>query len=132
MKNTQACPTHLASNFITEHIEALGGWRKNTLAEIRQTILSVESRITEEFKWEGTPVWSKNGIICIGESYPDHLQITFVRGALIADPKNIFNANLDSKTKRSIKIYDQNELAKQDLMELTKRAIAANNRQKSK
>ncbi len=130
MKNSLACPAHLASQFISEHIGTLGDWRTNALTEIRQTILSVDSRIVEEFKWEGTPVWSKNGILCIGESYPDHLQITFVRGALIPDPKNIFNANLDSKTKRSIKMYAPNELAKQDFIEIIKRAITANNRQK--
>ncbi len=56
-----------ASRLIDQRIRDLGGWRGETLARMRALILEADSDMTEEWKWMGTPVWSRYGIVCTGE-----------------------------------------------------------------
>lgn len=92
-----------ASRLIDQRIRELGGWRGEILARMRALILEADPEITEEWKWN-VPVWSKNGIICTGESYTRAVKLTFARGASIPDPKRLFNSSLEGKTRRAIDI----------------------------
>jgi hypothetical protein len=64
-----------ASRLIDERIRSLGGWRAETLAEVRRLIHEADPNIVEECKWIkptnplGVPVWSHAGIVCTGEAY---------------------------------------------------------------
>ena len=58
-----------ASILIDEKIKELGDWRGKTLAHLRKLIRDTDPEIQEEVKWMGTPVWSRDGILCTGESY---------------------------------------------------------------
>ena len=57
-------PTGKASRLIDERIRSLGGWRGETLAEVRRLIHEADPDIVEECKWIkptnplGVPVWS--------------------------------------------------------------------------
>ncbi len=61
-----------ASRLIDERIRSLGGWRGETLAEVRRLIREADPNIVEDGKWIkstnplGVPVWSHAGIICTG------------------------------------------------------------------
>src|SRR5882672_119813 len=61
-----------ASRRIDERIRSLGGWRAETLAEVRRLIHEADPDIVEECKWIkptnplGLPVWSHAGIVCTG------------------------------------------------------------------
>ena len=57
---------------------------------MRGLILSVDPDIIEEWKWMGTPVWSRGGIICTGESDKDKVKLTFHKGASLPDPSGLF------------------------------------------
>jgi len=56
-----------ASRRIEERIRSLGGWRAETLAEVRRLIHEADPDIVEECKWIkptnplGVPVWSHAG-----------------------------------------------------------------------
>jgi hypothetical protein len=54
----------------------------------------------------GVPVWSHNGIICIGETLQNAVRLTFPKGAQVKDPKKLFNTRLDSKTVRAIDFHE--------------------------
>ena len=74
------------SQFIDAIIKELGDWRGETLAKVRQLIKDADPEVVEERKWvkptsPGTPVWSHNGGICTGETYKDHVKLTFFKGA---------------------------------------------------
>ncbi len=75
-----------ASRLIDERIRDLGGWRGETLARMRALILEADPEMTEEWKWRGTPVWSRHGIVCTGEAYAKVVKLSFARGARLADP----------------------------------------------
>jgi hypothetical protein len=83
------------SQLVTERVPELGDWRGEMLTQVRKLIKEADSEIIEEWKWvkpsnPGTPVWSHNGIVCTGESYKDHVKLTFPKGACIRDPEGIF------------------------------------------
>jgi hypothetical protein len=68
--------------------------------------------VLEEVKWkkpsrpEGVPVWSQNGILCVCDTLKNSVRLTFPKGAQINDPKELFNARLDSKTVRAVDFFE--------------------------
>lgn len=96
---------------VTAIIKGLADWRGKTLSQLRSVIKRADPRVVEEVKWkkpsrpEGVPVWSHDGIICIGEALKSAVRLTFPKGALIRDSKKLFNARLDSKSVRAIDFY---------------------------
>ena len=73
------------SQLIDARIEALGDWRRETLARVRKLIRQADPDVVEEVKWIkpsnsmlGVPVWSHAGIICTGETYKSVVKMTFV------------------------------------------------------
>jgi hypothetical protein len=89
------------SQKIDEHIAALTDWRGEMLSKLRAIINSADPDVTEEWKW-GVPVWSRDGIICTGETYKKAVKLTFAKGAALEDPAKLFNSSLDGNTRRAI------------------------------
>lgn len=89
---------------IDQRIAALGDWRGDTLARVRELIHDAVPDVVEELKWRGTPVWSHGGIICTGETYKGKVKFTFAKGASLKDPAKLFNASLDGNVRRAIDI----------------------------
>jgi hypothetical protein len=115
-----------ASKNITKKIAELGDWRGETLAWVRQRIHDADSKIEEEWKWMGTPVWSHDGIVCTGESYKQVVKLTFARGAALPDPKKLFNSSLDGNTRRAIDIHEGEKPDAAAFKALIRAAVAAN------
>jgi hypothetical protein len=89
------------SKKIDARIMELGDWRAETLSRLRKLILAAEPGIVEEWKWN-VPVWSKNGILCTGETYKKAVKLTFPKGASLPDPGKLFNSSLEGSTRRAI------------------------------
>jgi hypothetical protein len=96
------------SRAIDAIIEEPRDWRSTALARLRTLILQADPAIIEEVKWKkpsrpmGVPVWSRDGIICIGEALKSAVRLTFPKGAQLKDPKHVFNTRLDSATVRAV------------------------------
>lgn len=114
-----------ASQLIDARIRELVGWRGETLARMRELILEADPEITEEWKWSN-PVWSRNGIICTGESYKTHVKLTFARGASVADPSKLFNSSLEGNLRRALDIKEGEQVDARAFKALIKAAIATN------
>ena len=95
-----------ASELISKRIAELGDWRGETLSRMRQLIKEADPDVVEEWKWMGTPIWSHDGIICIGESYKNIVKLTFAKGASLKDPARLFNSSLDGNVRRAIDIHE--------------------------
>ena len=115
-----------ASQLIDQRIRDLGGWRGETLARMRALILEAEPEAIEEWKWMGTPVWSRNGIICTGESYTKVVKLTFARGAKVPDPQHLFNSSLEGNMRRAIDIHEGEKVDAGAFKTLIKAAVALN------
>ena len=107
-------------------------WRTETLDEIRTLIHRTDPGIVEEAKWvkpsnpAGVPTWSRDGIICTGETYKDKIKLTFMYGASLDDPTGLFNSSLDAGTRRAIDIREGERLDPAAFTELVRRAIEHN------
>lgn len=92
-----------ASKQIDTIIKEPGDWRGKKLSQLRSLIKKADPAVIEEVKWKkpskpsGVPVWSHDGIICIGETLKNAVRLTFPKGALMKDPKKLFNTRLDGK-----------------------------------
>ena len=112
------------SQLIDERIVELGDWRGEMLARIRKLIKEADPAVSEEWKWRGTPVWSHNGMICTGETYKDHVKITFAKGASLNDPDGLFTQ--DGTVRRAIDFYESDKLNEKSLKTLIQAAVALN------
>jgi len=120
-----------ASRLIDERIRELGDWRGQTLSTVRGIIREADPDIVEEWKWvkptnPGTPVWSRNGGICTGESYRTVVKLTFFKGAALNDATGLFNSSLDGKVRRAIDIREDDEINQDALTNLIREAVALN------
>jgi hypothetical protein len=119
------------SQLIDERIAALGDWRGDVLRHVRKLIKEADPSITEEWKWvkpsnPGIPVWSHNGLVCTGESYKDHVKLTFSRGASLKDPAGLFNASLDGNAWRAIDIHEGDKVDEEAFKTLIRAAVTMN------
>lgn len=114
------------SELIDQYIENIGDWRGAALARIRQTILSADPEIVEEWKWMGSPVWEREGIIAVGNAHKGKVKLTFAHGAALPDPAGLFNGNDTGNTRRSIDIFEDSTIDESALQDLVRAAIARN------
>jgi hypothetical protein len=126
-----------ASASIDMKIKELGDWRGAALAKLRQIILSADPEIVEEWKWvkpnsAGTPVWSRGGIICTGETYKNAVKMTFAKGASLPDPVGLFNSSLDGNVRRAIDVHEGDKVNETALRDLIRAAVALNLKAKAK
>jgi hypothetical protein len=116
--------TKPASQLIDERIKELGDWRGEMLSRIRVLIKEAVPDVTEEWKWRGTPIWSRNGIICTGETYKDHVKMTFAKGASLKDPDGLFNQ--DGTVRRAIDFHEGDTIDEKALKALIREAVTLN------
>ncbi len=119
-------PDKTPSQLISERIAELGDWRGKALAHVRKLIKEADPEIIEEWKWRGVPVWSHNGGICTGESYKDHVKLTFYKGATLPDPEALFNASLDGNVRRGIDIHEGGKINESAFKNLIRAAAKLN------
>jgi hypothetical protein len=125
-------PLASASALIDERIKELGDWRGKTLAKLRRLIREADPEIVEEWKWMGTPIFSRGGIVCTGETYKSVVKMTFARGAALKDPSGLFNSSLDGNVRRAIDIHEGDTLDEAALKDLIRAAVAFNLTSKGK
>jgi hypothetical protein len=113
-----------ASERIDRMIAELTDWRGATFASIRKTILAADREIIEEWKWMGSPVWSRDGIIAVAN--PHKGKVTFDYGARLADPDKLFNAGLEGNQRRAIDFFEGDKVNERALKALVRAAIEFN------
>ena len=126
-----------ASKSIDKKIKELGDWRGPMLAQVRALIHEADPEIVEEWKWvkpnsPGTPVFSRGGIICTGETYKSVVKLTFAKGASLPDPAGLFNSSLEGNVRRAIDIREGETVNAPALKALIRAAVALNLKPKPK
>ena len=114
------------SRLIDARIKELGDWRGEMLSRIRTLIKQADPEVVEEWKWRGVPVWYHDGMICTGETYKDHVKMTFAKGAALKDPSRLFNSSLEGNTRRAIDFHEGDEIDEKALKALIKAAVKLN------
>ncbi|MFM0001893.1 MULTISPECIES: DUF1801 domain-containing protein [Paraburkholderia] len=115
-----------ASERIDELIAGLTDWRGKTFASVRKVILESDPEIIEEWKWMGSPVWSRDGMIAVANAHKGKVKVTFAHGASIADPDKLFNAGLEGNARRAIDFLEGDKVNARALKNLVRAAIEYN------
>ena len=118
-----------ASELIDGRIQEIGDWRGEVLARVRRLIKEADPEVVEEWKWvkptnPGTPVWSHNGGICTGETYKDHVKLTFFKGASLDDPSHLFTQ--PGTVRRAIDIHEGDKIDDEAFKTLIRAAVKLN------
>jgi hypothetical protein len=114
------------SERIDQLIAGLTDWRGKTLASIRKIILEADREIIEEWKWRGSPVWSHDGMIAVGNAHKDKVKLTFSHGASLPDPDKLFNAGLGGNAWRAIDLFEGDKIHERALRNLVCAAVDYN------
>jgi len=114
------------SQRIDELIAGLTDWRGKMFASIRKSILEADREIIEEWKWMGSPVWSRDGMIAVANAHKDKVKLTFSRGANLPDPEKLFNAGLEGNVWRAIDFFEGDKINGRALKNLVRAAVAYN------
>jgi hypothetical protein len=121
-----------ASQEIDAILKKSGDWRGEMLSRLRGIVLGAGPAVVEEVKWkkpsrpEGVPVWSLDGIVCIGEMLKNRVRLTFPKGAKMKDPKKLFNARMDSGSVRAIDFSEGEKVPVAALKALIREAVGLN------
>ena len=80
----------------------------------------------------GSPVWSRDGMIAVGNAHKDKVKLTFSHGASLPDPDKLFNAGFGGKVWRAIDILEGDRINEHALKDLVRAAIDYNQAKKKK
>jgi hypothetical protein len=114
------------SERIDQLIAGLTDWRGKTFASVRKSILEADRQISEEWKWMGSPVWSRDGIIAVANAHKGKVKLTFDHGARLPDPDKLFNAGLEGNQRRAIDFLEGDKINERALKNLVRAAVDYN------
>src|SRR5437899_8235540 len=115
-----------ASERIDQLIAEITDWRGKTFASLRKCILAADREIIEEWKWMGSPVWSRDGIIAVANAHKGKVKLTFDYGARLPDPNKLFNAGLEGNARRAIDFFEGGKINERALKNLIRAAVDYN------
>lgn len=115
-----------ASEQIDALIAGLPDWRGKLMAKLRRIIREADPQLVEGWKWMGTPVWSRGGIVCLANPFKDKVKVTFQEGANVPDPDNLYNNGLGGSKWRSIDFFEGDKIRETELANLVRSAVAYN------
>ena len=114
------------SERIDQLIAELTDWRGKTFARIRKSVREADREIIEEWKWMGSPVWSRDGIIAVANAHKGKVKLTFDHGASLSDPDKLFNAGLEGNQRRAIDFFEGDKINERALKNLVRAAVDYN------
>jgi hypothetical protein len=114
------------SQRIDQLIAGLTDWRGKTFASMRKSILEADGEIIEEWKWMGSPVWYRHGIIAVANAHKGKVKLTFSYGASLSDPDKLFNAGFEGNARRAIDFFEGDKVNARALKTLVRAAIEYN------
>ena len=120
------------SERIDQLIAGITDWRGKTFAGVRKSILAADQEIIEEWKWMGSPVWSRDGMIAVANAHKGKVKLTFMYGAKLADHDKLFNAGLEGNARRAIDFLEGDKINERALKNLVRAAIEYNQSKSSK
>ena len=121
-----------ASKRIDKLIAKLTDWRGKTFVSVRKSILAADPNIIEDWKWMGSPVWSRDGMIAVANAHKEKVKLTFSHGAKLRDPDKLFNAGLGGNLWRAIDFLEGDKVDARALKNLVRAAIDYNQRKLKK
>lgn len=74
----------------------------------------------------GSPVWSRDGIIAVGNAHKGKVKLTFMYGAQLPDPDRVFNTGFEGNVRRAIDLFEGDKINDRAFKALIRAAIELN------
>src|SRR6202051_1190722 len=110
------------SESIDQLIAGITDWRGKTFASIRKSILEADPEIIEEWKWMGSPVWARDGMIAVANAHKGKVKLTVAHGASIPDADKLYTEGLEGNARRAIDFFDVDKINARALKNLVRAA----------
>ncbi len=110
---------------IDRMIAALPAWQAEKLGRLRALIHESAPSLQEDWKWD-TAVWTLNGNVLGLAAFKDHIKINFFKGALLDDPRCLFNSGLEARSSRSIDFFEKDNIPEAEAARLIRSAAGLN------
>ena len=116
---------------VDELIAKTPDWRGATLAKLRKIVHDADPEIEEDVKWKrpsnplGSPVWTHDGMVCVGVILKERVRLSFSAGSSLPDPKKLFNAQLLGKS-RAIDVWKGEALDHRAFKAIVRAAVEHN------
>ncbi len=106
------------------YLNSLPTWQKTNLELFRNLVLEVAPGTIEDWKWN-VPVFVIDGKTFFAMSaFKAHTKFNFMQnGAILDDPKKLFNNGMESKKSRGIDLREGETINEVDLKELLRASI---------
>jgi hypothetical protein len=102
-------------------IRALEPESKAIVQPLHKLILAAGPKLTSSLKW-GNPFYSGNGMVCFIMVARHHVNLGFVRGKDLNDPKKLLTAGT-SKTMRMIRLTSPKDIQPAAIKSFVKQAV---------
>lgn len=102
-------------------------WQRKLLVRLRQLIHSTDARVEETWRWD-KPHFDHDGIMIGLCAFKEHVAVWFHKGALLKDPKKLFEAvpKGEEKGMRSYKLHEADKINEAAFIDLVKQAVVLN------
>lgn len=112
---------------INQYIAEQDEWKRRLLVRLRQLIHSTDEQVEETWKWD-KPHFDYAGLMIGMCAFKEHVSIWFHKGALIKDPKKLFETldKGEDKGMRAYKLYEGDAVNEPAFIDLVKQAVALN------
>jgi hypothetical protein len=114
------------SEQIDAYVAGLPDFRGETIARVRSLILAADPQIAEAWKWMGSPVWERDGLIAVADAHKGKVKVTIAYGAFLDDPGGLYNNGLEGDQRRAIDLYENDTLDEEAFKALIRAAVAYN------
>jgi hypothetical protein len=108
-------------------IDALPGWKRDILREVRELVHEADREIRETIKRTRQPYFVLEGNVCAFLAAKDHVNVFLYDGGIVPDPDGIITAGHDNQTARTISYREGDTINRRALVAML-RQIIANNR----
>ena len=105
-------------------IEKLRPEQRAIAGQLHRLIVAAVPSVQSGLKW-GMPFYSKDGMLCFIMVAKKHINLGFVKGSSLRDPKKLLEAG-SSKTMRAIRLTSAKEIHAAGVKALVKQAAALN------
>ncbi len=109
---------------IDEYISRQTPWQQEIVKTLRECVHKADPKMIEEIKW-GSPYFMHNGAVAWMFCANSWVHFSFLQGALLDASPGLFEPT-DNKAMRTIKIRRDETIPTQDIIKLTRQAVANN------
>lgn len=117
----------VAQEQINLYIAEQPEWQRKLLVRLRQLVHSTDEQVEEAWRWD-KPHFDHSGLMIGMCAFKEHISVWFHKGALLKDPKKLFEAlpKGEEKGMRAYKLFEGDAINEAAFVDLVKQSMVLN------